>query len=56
MITVKQMKKYLASLQKEADNLEIKYDNGFDYEEIRAIKPKYSPDLRKPEPLFLAIL
>ena len=56
MITVKQMKKYLASLPKDADELEIRIDNGFDYEEIRAIKPKYSPDLRKPEPIFLAIL
>lgn len=56
MITVKDMREFLDNLPEGSDDLELKYDNGFDYEEIRAIKPKYSPDLRKPEPLFLAIL
>ena len=57
MITVKDMREFLDSLPEDSDDLELKYDNGFDYEEIRFIKPKYAPDLRRQErPIFLAIL
>lgn len=57
MITVKDMRAFLDSLPEGSDDLELKYDNGFDYEEIRFIKPKYAPDPRRQErPIFLAIL
>ncbi|MBR5414161.1 MAG: hypothetical protein IK114_14205 [Fibrobacter sp.] len=57
MITVKELKEFLAQLPEGSDDLELKYDNGFDYNEIQAIRPKYSPDLRNlDKPIFLAIM
>lgn len=55
-MTIREAREALNALPEEFDNTELKYDNGFDYEPIHEIRPKYAPDLRRIKPIFFAIL
>ena len=54
-MTVGQAIKELKALGKEAENVELKFDNGWDFESIKKIAPKYTPDLRFDKPTFYVI-
>jgi hypothetical protein len=55
-MTARELRDYLNNLPEELLDIEIKYDNGFDWEELSQIHPKYSPDITKMHrQLFLAL-
>ena len=56
-MTIDEMKEWINGIPPELGGVELRYDNGFDYEKISRITPKYYPDLRKSDkPIFFAIL
>ena len=55
-MTISELAEWINSLPPECWDIELRFDNGFGYEKISRITPKYSPDLRKADkPMFFAI-